>query len=94
MVKLIVNKTQWESSTANRTWTISEYDDGSYACSCPAWIFQKGGIRNDCKHIKAYIQSHNQREQYVTANITSVKQEIEDIKTNCDTLGGIEIQWA
>ena len=94
MVKLIVEKYQWESDTANRVWTIAKYDDGSYSCSCPAWIFQKGGIRNNCKHIKAFLESKNQREQYVTANVTGVKQEIENIKQNCDTLGGIEIQWA
>ena len=93
MVKLIVEKYQWESDTANRVWTIAKYDDGSYSCSCPAWIFQKGGIRNDCKHIKAFLESKNQREQYVTANVTGVKQEIENIKQNCDTLGGVEIQW-
>ena len=93
MVKLIVEKYQWESDTANRVWTIAKYDDGSYSCSCPAWIFQKGGIRNNCKHIKAFLESKNQREQYVTANVTGVKQEIENIKQNCDTLGGVEIQW-
>ena len=96
MVKLIVEKYQWESDTANRVWTIAKYDDGSYSCSCPAWIFQKGGIRKDCKHIKAFLESKNQREQYTedtTAMIQSCEKEVENIKQNCDTLGGIEIQW-
>lgn len=22
-------------------------------CSCPAWIFQKGGVRKPCKHLRA-----------------------------------------
>jgi len=89
MVKLIVERHLWESSTANRNWTIAKYDDGSFSCSCPAWIFQKGGIRNNCKHIKAFIESQAQREQYATATIQSVKQE--EIK--CDCLGGIQIKW-
>lgn len=93
MVKRIVERIEWESDTANRTWTIARYDDDSFSCSCPAWIFQKGGIRNDCKHIKAYLESKNQREQYVTATITNVKEEVDFIKAKCDTMGGIEIQW-
>jgi len=23
-------------------------------CDCPAWKFQKGGIRNPCKHLKRF----------------------------------------
>ena len=97
MVKLIVERHLWESTTANRNWTIAKYDDGTFSCSCPAWIFQKGGIRKDCKHIKAFLESKNQREQYTedtTATITGVKNEVENIKNNYDTMGGIEIQWA
>jgi len=93
MVKLIVERHLWESTTANRNWTIAKYDDGTFSCSCPAWIFQKGGIRNDCKHIKAFIESTNQREQYTTATIQSCDKEIEEVKNKCDTMGGIEIQW-
>ena len=93
MVKLIVERHLWESSTANRNWTIAKYDDGTFSCSCPAWIFQKGGIRKDCKHIKAFIESTNQREQYTTAIIQGCDKEIEEVK-KCDTMGGIEIVWA
>lgn len=25
---------------------------GQVSCNCPAWIFQRGGQRNACKHIR------------------------------------------
>jgi hypothetical protein len=36
-------------SNPTRTYTV---DMTNGRCSCPAWIFQKGGDRNPCKHLK------------------------------------------
>jgi len=94
MVRKIIERHEWESDTANRTWIIAKWDDGGFSCSCPAWIYQKGGVRKDCKHINAFILSQNQREQYITATIQSVGNKvIKELKEKCDTMGGIEIQW-
>ena len=41
---------QWNiesSSDPTKIYKITLYDDGSYACSCPQWIYR----RKDCKHI-------------------------------------------
>lgn len=37
-------------TTNEKGYKITEYDDGSWACSCPAWIFHRGQKVN-CKHI-------------------------------------------
>ena len=52
MPKLIINRYFKDSysSDKSKTYTISEYNDGSWACSCPSWIFKKGH-KLDCKHI-------------------------------------------
>lgn len=41
---------QWlvPSSDGSKTYTVSQDSDGSYACSCPRWIFH----REDCTHIE------------------------------------------
>jgi hypothetical protein len=42
---------QWEvpsSSDPNKIYKVTLYEDGSYACSCPHWIYR----RKECKHIK------------------------------------------
>jgi predicted nucleic acid-binding Zn finger protein len=38
------------SSSGSRTYRV----DLTYGrCSCPAWIYQKGGVRKPCKHLRA-----------------------------------------
>lgn len=37
-------------STAGKYYTV---DVTNGRCSCPAWIFQKGGERKPCKHLRA-----------------------------------------
>ena len=49
-----VSKIQVVGSTGN-IYTVAKDASGKYACSCPAWIYQRGG-RVDCKHIKALTQ--------------------------------------
>jgi predicted nucleic acid-binding Zn finger protein len=43
-------------SDPNRSYVVSKKRDGTWACSCPRWIFK----REDCKHIhelKWYLSS-------------------------------------
>ena len=37
-------------SNPNKTYKV---DVVNGRCSCPAWIYQRGGIRKPCKHLKA-----------------------------------------
>lgn len=54
---------------------VTEYDDHSWACSCPAWIYHRGS-RIDCKHIKE-IKSQIPE---TTLNITGINNSITDIQ--------------
>ena len=49
-MKETIAKFNVPSNSSSRVYVVSQYDDGSWACSCPAWIFKKGQ-RVDCKHI-------------------------------------------
>jgi hypothetical protein len=40
-------------SNPDKKYTVSRVDDGSFACSCPAWTFG----RKRCKHIR-YVVEH------------------------------------
>jgi len=72
MVKLIVSSFNVESTSTNKTWKVAKYDDGSWACSCPAWIFKKGE-RKDCKHIEEVKKTN--MEHYKTISITGITPE-------------------
>jgi predicted nucleic acid-binding Zn finger protein len=39
----------------DKKYKVTHYLDGTFGCSCPAWIFQRKKL-GDCKHIKA-VQS-------------------------------------
>jgi hypothetical protein len=43
---------QWDvaSRSSSDSYKVTEYDDGSWACSCPRWKFGKAP-KQDCKHI-------------------------------------------
>ena len=69
-MKEIIQKYNIQSETSSRRYVVSKYDDGSWACSCPSWIFKKGQ-RVDCKHIKELI---HQQEHYVEATIQATEQ--------------------
>ena len=53
-MKTYVSKIKVVGSTG-RIYTVAKDMKGKYACSCPAWIYQRG-TRKDCKHIKALTQ--------------------------------------
>jgi predicted nucleic acid-binding Zn finger protein len=71
MKKLIVSRYNIESTSTNRTWVVAEYDDGSYSCSCPAWIFHKG-TKINCKHINELIEKKNTPTKESTLTITGL----------------------
>jgi len=39
------------SSNPTKTYTVSEDEQGDLSCTCPAWVFKKGGART-CKHVQ------------------------------------------
>lgn len=41
-------------SNPDRSYVVSKNRRGTWACSCPRWIFQKGH-REDCKHINEVL---------------------------------------
>ena len=49
-----ISKVKVVGSTGN-IYTVVKDRKGQYACSCPAWIYQRNG-RKDCKHIKSITQ--------------------------------------
>ena len=59
MVKKLEASKQWVEryqvdslSGENESYTVSKKVDGTWACSCPRWIFHKAP-KVDCKHIEA-----------------------------------------
>lgn len=71
MVKMIVERHNVLNSKGNRYWVVSKYDDGSWACSCPSWIFHKG-TKVPCKHITELLLSKQQTID-TTATITAIE---------------------
>ena len=75
-----VRKFEVESHSSDKKYIVSLGDDGSFGCSCPAWIFSKGG-RKDCKHIDEVRSNYNRgyydknveipvfKPEYVLANV-------------------------
>ena len=47
MDKEIVSRFKVEGS--KKDWEVCLYDDETFSCNCPAWIFHKGE-RVNCKH--------------------------------------------
>ena len=54
MNKEIVKRIPVDNESYTKRYEICEYDDGSFSCNCPAWIFHKGE-RVNCKHINNFI---------------------------------------
>ena len=44
------------SDFGDKRYVITEYDDNSFSCNCPAWIFHRGQ-RINCKHINHLINT-------------------------------------
>lgn len=75
MAKQIISKHNINGSS--KVWTIAKYDDGSFSCNCPAWIFHRGK-KVDCKHILEF----KQQKQEVTINITGLEAKNEKTAEN------------
>jgi len=72
-MKMIVEKHSILNSKGNRYWAVVKYDDGSYGCSCPAWIYHRGTKAN-CKHINELL---SKQQIDTTATITAIEPTIE-----------------
>ena len=76
-VKLIVERHIIDSTSSSKTWVVVKYDDGSWACSCPKWIFTRGQKEN-CKHIKELLFKQQEKEQMEsTLIIDGIKEQME-----------------
>jgi len=63
---------QWgvPSSTGKREYTVSKVrDDGSYQCSCPAWVHR----RRECRHIAEVKLFEAERQRELNADGESEK---------------------
>ena len=49
-MKTKISEFKFNSQSSNKEYTTIKYDDGSFSCNCPSWIFKRGDVRN-CKHI-------------------------------------------
>ena len=54
------------SQSSSKIYKVIKYDDGSYSCNCPSWIFKRGEVRG-CKH----TEEHSQNE-YINVNISGL----------------------
>ena len=70
-MKKIISRYNIESHSSNRTWVVAEYNDGSFSCSCPSWIFHKG-IKVNCKHINEFLVKRNEPTKESTLTITGL----------------------
>jgi len=88
-MKEVVSK--FNVNGTSKDWVVQKYDDGSYSCNCPSWIFHKGQ-KVDCKHIielkNCNVDYYNKTETTISIDgikkanateiiITALKHEIE-----------------
>lgn len=74
----VVERINVASETSSRNYVVCRYDDGTYSCSCPSWIFSKGH-KKECKHI-VYAQ---RKKTETTITIDGLKKEAEaEMKPN------------
>jgi len=66
-------------TTTDKGYVITEYDDGTWACSCPAWKFHKGA-RVNCKHINQLLLERANTE--TTINISGIEKQKEVVIQN------------
>lgn len=51
---------RWEkesNSDPSKLYEIIKYDDDTYSCNCPSYIFKKEDQERDCKHIRELQQT-------------------------------------
>lgn len=42
---------QVPSESTGRVYTVRRLADGTWDCDCPDWLYRKGPVGEDCKHI-------------------------------------------
>lgn len=62
MSKRVVEQYTEESDSSNTQYTVTYYDDGSWACSCKRWTTRVP--REDCKHIKRRKEKVSRAEKW------------------------------
>ncbi len=83
---------QWEvqsHSDPSKQYKVTLYDDDSFACSCPQWIYR----RKECKHIKKY------KKEFLRYPFEGIQMSVAKIEQFLDRLAGSEgcqydgIEW-
>ncbi|MHC4311235.1 MAG: hypothetical protein ACYSW3_02045 [Planctomycetota bacterium] len=75
MSKKKVNQWDAPSESSDKTYKVTEYDDDTWACGCPHWIYR----RKECKHIRdakdGYFNGNESKEYHIIpASVRQVTQ--------------------
>ena len=62
MSKQVLKQYYEESDSSDNRYTVTEYDDDSWACSCKRWTTRVP--REDCKHIKRRKEKVSRAEKW------------------------------
>jgi hypothetical protein len=46
-----------DSDTRLKVYSVVEFEDGTWACSCPDWVHRRSEDDTNCKHIKRLMSS-------------------------------------
>ena len=68
-MKEVISKFNIQGSS--KVWVVQKYNDNSFSCNCPAWIFHKGQKVN-CKHIQEVLNSEYKPIVETTISITGI----------------------
>jgi len=71
------------SLTSSRIYKVIEYNDGSFSCNCPSWIFKRGDVRN-CKHID---EVKMEKPKEINANISGLNNNNQVVKVETTSRG-------
>jgi hypothetical protein len=72
-------------------YTVSRAEDGSFGCSCPAWIFRK----TRCKHIEGVARTIEGLEQSETSIINRLRfiSKMHHMKLSCENCKHSTMKW-
>lgn len=73
-LKFYVPASKPSKMAPNGLYTVSKYEDGSWACSCPHFIYRLKQSGDECKHIKA-VSAHPMDFQYEQISV-SIDQDV------------------
>jgi hypothetical protein len=94
-----VKRIKVQSTTTSEVYTVAQKTDGSFGCSCKAWIFQRKRLPNGhCKHIQhalsvdvfASAKAAAVKENYPTTRVDALSSGMEffvfDLEDRSDEL--------